>query len=80
MAAVAAAAPRAPWLRAVAPYNWWIVPRLAGPSDFCAIGHHGQFIHVSPQYDVVFVRAGPGRGEWGDRDWTELFYFAAERL
>jgi hypothetical protein len=28
----------------------------------------------------VFVRNGPGRGDWGDRDWTELFYFAAERL
>ena len=60
--------------------GWWIVPRPEGPSDFTGIGHFGQFIYVSPQYDAVFVRTGPGRGSWGDRDWTELFYFAAERL
>ncbi len=60
--------------------GWWIVPRPEGPSDFCAIGRYGQFIYVSPQHDAVFVRNGPGRGSWGDRDWTELFYFAAERL
>lgn len=60
--------------------GWWIVPRAEGPSDFCAIGHFGQFIYVSPQYQVVFVRNGPGRGEWGDFDWTALFYSAAEKL
>lgn len=60
--------------------GWWIVPRPEGRSDYCAIGHFGQFIYVSPQYDAVFVRNGPGRGEWGDRDWTELFFFLAERL
>ena len=60
--------------------GWWLVPRAEGPPDFCAIGRYGQFIYVSPRYDVVFVRNGPGRGEWGDRDWTELFYVAAERL
>jgi CubicO group peptidase (beta-lactamase class C family) len=60
--------------------GWWIVPRPDGRSDFCAIGRYGQFIYVSPQYDAVFVRTGPGRGSWGDFDWTELFYFAAERL
>jgi CubicO group peptidase (beta-lactamase class C family) len=60
--------------------GWWIVPRPEGPSDFCGIGHFGQFIYVSPRYRTVFVRNGPGRGDWGDRDWTELFYFAAERL
>lgn len=60
--------------------GWWIVPRAEGPPDFCAIGRYGQFIYVSPQYDAVFLRFGPGRGNWGDRDWTELFYFAAERL
>jgi CubicO group peptidase (beta-lactamase class C family) len=60
--------------------GWWMVPRPDGPWDFCAIGHFGQFIYVSPQFDAVFVRNGPGRGAWGDRDWTELFYFAAERL
>ncbi len=60
--------------------GWWIVPRPDGPADFCAIGRYGQFIYVSPQHDTVFVRDGPGRGDWGDRDWTELFYFAAERL
>ncbi len=60
--------------------GWWIVPRPEGPSDFCAIGRFGQFIYVSPRYGAVFVRTGPGRGDWGDRDWTELFYFAAERL
>jgi CubicO group peptidase (beta-lactamase class C family) len=60
--------------------GWWIVPRSEGPSDFCAIGHFGQFIYISPQFDVVFVRNGPGRGNFGDRDWTELFHFAAERL
>ncbi len=60
--------------------GWWIVPRPDGPADFCAIGRYGQFIYVSPRYDAVFVRSGPGRGGWGDRDWTELFYFSAERL
>lgn len=60
--------------------GWWIVPRQEGPSDYCAIGRYGQFIYVSPQHDAVFVRNGPGRGSWGDRDWTGLFYFAAERL
>ena len=60
--------------------GWWIVPRPEGLSDYCAIGHFGQFIYISPQFDAVFVRNGPGRGEWGDRDWTALFYFMAERL
>lgn len=60
--------------------GWWIVPRPDGRSDYCAIGHFGQFIYISPQFDAVFVRNGPGRGEWGDRDWTALFYFMAERL
>ena len=48
--------------------------------DFSAIGRFGQFIYVSPQHEAVFVRNGPGRGGWGDSDWTALFYFAAERL
>ena len=60
--------------------GWWIVPRPEGPSDFCAIGHFGQFIYVSPQFNAVFVRNGPGRGDWGDRDWTSLFYSLAEQL
>jgi CubicO group peptidase (beta-lactamase class C family) len=60
--------------------GWWIVPRPGGRSDFCAIGRYGQFVYVSPDHDTVFVRSGPGRGDWGDRDWTELFYFTAERL
>ncbi|MDJ0906924.1 MAG: serine hydrolase [Woeseiaceae bacterium] len=60
--------------------GWWIVPRPEGPSDYAAIGHFGQFIYVSPQYDTVIVRNGPGRGEWGDRDWTALFYFLAEGM
>jgi len=60
--------------------GWWIMPRPEGPSDFCAIGRFGQFIYVSPQYDAVFIRNGPDRGDWGDGDWTELFYFVAERL
>ncbi|NNK08374.1 MAG: serine hydrolase [Myxococcales bacterium] len=60
--------------------GWWIVQRPDGRPDFCAIGHFGQFIYVSPQHDAVFVRNGPGRGDWGDRDWTELFYSLAERL
>ncbi len=60
--------------------GWWLVPRPEGPADFCGIGHFGQFIYVSPQHNAVFVRNGPGRGDWGDYDWTALFYFAAERL
>jgi CubicO group peptidase (beta-lactamase class C family) len=60
--------------------GWWIIPRPEGPSDFSAIGRYGQFIYVSPQHDVVCIRTGPDRGDWGDFDWTELFYFAAERL
>lgn len=60
--------------------GWWIVPRPEGPSDYCAIGHFGQFIYISPQFDTVVIRNGPGRGEWGDRDWTALFYFLAERM
>ncbi|MBT8208708.1 MAG: beta-lactamase family protein [Acidimicrobiia bacterium] len=63
-------------------YNagWWIVPRPEGRPDFCAIGRFGQFIYVSPQHEAVFVRTGPGRGDWGDYDWTAFFYFVAERL
>lgn len=60
--------------------GWWIVPRPEGPSDFAAIGRYGQFVYVSPQHEAVFVRNGPGRGDWGDRDWTELFYSLAGRL
>jgi len=60
--------------------GWWIVPRPEGRSDYVAIGHFGQFIYVSPQFDAVIVRNGPGRGDWGDRDWTELFYFMAESI
>ena len=60
--------------------GWWIIPRPEGRSDFAAIGHFGQFIYISPQFDVVFVRNGSGRGAWGDRDWTELFYSVAEQL
>ena len=60
--------------------GWWIVPRPEGRSDYVAIGHFGQFIYVSPQFATVIVRNGPGRGDWGDRDWTELFYFIAESI
>jgi CubicO group peptidase (beta-lactamase class C family) len=60
--------------------GWWIVPRPQKPADVSAIGRDGQFIYISPQYQSVFVRNGPGRGSWGDFDWTALFYFAAERL
>ncbi|NNF51919.1 MAG: serine hydrolase [Gammaproteobacteria bacterium] len=60
--------------------GWWIVPRPEGRPDYCAIGHFGQFIYISPQFKTVFVRNGPGRGEWGDRDWTALFYYLAEAL
>ena len=60
--------------------GWWIVPRPEGRPDYCAIGHFGQFIYISPQFKTVFVRNGPGRGEWGDRDWTELFYYVSESL
>lgn len=60
--------------------GWWIVPRPEGPSDYCGIGHFGQFIYVSPQHNAVFVRNGPGRGDWGDRDWTALFYSLAAQL
>ena len=60
--------------------GWWIIPRPEGPSDFCAIGRFGQFLYVSPHHRIVFVRNGPGRGEWGDRDWTGLFFSMAEQL
>jgi CubicO group peptidase (beta-lactamase class C family) len=60
--------------------GWWIVPRPEGRSDYCGIGHFGQIVYVSPQYRAVFVRNGPGRGEWSDRDWTQLFYSLAGQL
>ena len=60
--------------------GWWIVPRPAGAPDFAAIGRFGQFVYVSPRHEAVFVRTGPDRGDWGDGDWTELFYATAERL
>ena len=60
--------------------GWWIVPRPEGLPDFTAIGRYGQFVYVSPQHDVVVVRTGPGRGQWRDSDWTELFYSLAEQL
>ncbi|MEN1728691.1 MAG: serine hydrolase [Pseudomonadota bacterium] len=60
--------------------GWWIIPRPSGPSDFCAIGMFGQFIYVSPQFQTVIVRSGPDQGDWGDRDWTELFYSLSNQL
>ena len=60
--------------------GWWLVPRASGRPDFAAIGRYGQFVYVSPQFECVFVRCGTERGEWGDFDWTELFFDAAERL
>ena len=60
--------------------GWWIIPRPGGLPDFCAIGRYGQFIYVSPQYDTVIIRTGPGRGDWDDKDWTALFYYLAKRL
>ena len=57
--------------------GWWIVPRPEGRPDFTGIGRIGQFVYVSPQHDTVFVRTGPGRGDWGDRDWTRFFYASA---
>ena len=63
-------------------YNsgWWIVPRPEGRPDFTAIGRFGQFIYVSPNNGVVFVRSGPDRGSFGDFDWTGLFFTVANQL
>ncbi len=60
--------------------GWWLIARPSGPPDYSAIGRFGQFIYVSPRSGVVIVRTGTDRIGLGDRDLTEIFYAAADRM
>jgi len=60
--------------------GWWLVPRSESPWDFSATGSYGQYLYISPQFDVVVVRTGASRGGWHDDEWLALFAFIAERL
>ncbi len=60
--------------------GWWLIARPSGPPDYSAIGRFGQFIYVSPKNGVVIVRTGRERSGVGDRDLTEIFYAASDRL
>ena len=64
------------------PYRngWWQVPRVQGKSDFSATGSYGQYLYVSPEFDVVIVRTGVSRGGWNDDKWLALFSFIAQNL
>lgn len=60
--------------------GWWLIKRPDGRADYAAIGHLGQYIYISPQNDVVFVRTGNDRNGVYDDDFTEIFYSAASQL
>jgi hypothetical protein len=57
---------------------WYTLERADGGYDFAAEGDKGQFIYVSPRYDLVIVRNGTEFG-MGSAEWTNLFYDFASR-
>ena len=52
-------------------YLWWITLWETKPGDvhyrYVAVGDHGQYIHVFPEQQLIFVRFGKSEGgvEWG---------------
>ncbi|MBM3934106.1 MAG: serine hydrolase [SAR202 cluster bacterium] len=54
-------------------YSWWGKRREGGLSDFSAEGNFGQFIFVSPQYNLVIVRHGAAWGLPGHQ-WLDLLW------
>lgn len=60
-------------------YMWYGRLREGHPADFAAEGDHGQFIYVSPAYDLIIVRNGTSYGE-SPSVWIDAFYEAAENL
>ena len=55
-------------------YLWWGLRHEESSYDFAALGNHGQFIYVSPQKNLIIVRNGESYGEFGSRDWLDMFY------
>ncbi|MEO0649668.1 MAG: serine hydrolase [Planctomycetota bacterium] len=60
--------------------GWWVLPAETGPADFCAIGHLGQYLYLSPRHAVAIVRSGPGDGGRGHDAWLELLGEIAREL
>lgn len=52
-------------------YQWW----HAGPNDFMAQGHLGQYIYVYPEKNIVIVRLGK---KYGMNAWTRLLRSIAQ--
>jgi CubicO group peptidase (beta-lactamase class C family) len=52
-------------------YLWWITAWETKPGEvsyrYVAVGDHGQYIHIFPDQELIFVRFGKseGRVEWG---------------
>ncbi|MFN2194737.1 MAG: serine hydrolase domain-containing protein [Anaerolineales bacterium] len=60
-------------------YMWWGYQRAPGRPDFSALGKYGQYIYVSPQADLVFVRNGSTAALPGGEAWPHLFFEFATR-
>lgn len=60
-------------------YMWWGVPRADGPSDFTAIGNHGQYLYISPAKRLIIVRHGERYGI-PIFEWVKLFAGVADRF
>ena len=52
-------------------YMWYSIDNDMGGHDFFAAGKYGQYLYISPEYDVVIVRTGISTGnvDW----WPDVF-------
>lgn len=60
-------------------YMWWGYRRAPGRPDFSALGKYGQYIYISPQANLVFVRNGSTSELPGGQAWPHLFFEFASR-
>ena len=62
-------------------YLWWITAWETKPGDvhyrYVAVGDHGQYIHVFPEQQLIFVRFGKSEGEV---EWGLVFESIAEEI
>lgn len=56
-------------------YNsfWYSIDNLNQVADVMAIGNYGQFIYISPKYNLIIVRNGEEIEHFDDDDWAEIF-------
>jgi CubicO group peptidase (beta-lactamase class C family) len=60
-------------------YMWWGLQRGEQDYDFSALGHHGQFIYISPHKQLIIVRHGIKDGvEYPE--WFDIFYEFARNI